>query len=777
MRKRNIIIAIILLLTLGVGVFFLLRKTDIVETVKKNTAKLLVYEYIPNQNVVMETREAFLQKDSIYADFRKKYRFHFQTVGLAEFADNSKMILIGEPPPYFEIDSIKSICNQYTHAVELKKHKTGYDGFLSDIVIILGNATEENTNNILTKLYKELYFSDYKSKPIALPAENKRVYFTKSNIDYRISLQEFNDWFIENEEIFIVLEDTAKKETIKSIFKEGKRGIYFSQLPGFVAWAIAKKSDLSQQMENIRQFTLDADLILGALSDSATLVVIGRERETSLDELPPLNIESILLLASITEKELSQSLDVNDLMAGKMRNGRDWCPTYLSKELENTEFGHLLTITDILLKDWSERGTIQEGNYRYPKPGYYPFDKPLFRKLGISELVYNWNTANVMYAIDLDEISIYTLNRTGSLPVSYFNSQERSVSIGRKYENQAYHYFATLGNTDLARVVQYTALYQLFIDNEITYSGDVHTSFPKNKPYLLQKPASNLMRVLKDLSGEDINYLSDTLSKIQFANYQKEKVLEQIKDNEQKYNYSHTDEQKEDIFKNVNSNTKQQISSEFYHVRNMLQSLSEEKFQQLAKYVSYPRGTRIRNMEDYNVMLKGKQINKLVWLIGKNYLYLLGVDLNDVKNFYVNNLASSSAKYIKTPSVIITYNDMLTTGGHNLSSKISRVKSMTNYKQPNYVPEDYEPRQEAPPTPAKEPSPTPSTEKTVPVAVKSPSVAPKSPSAAPTTSKTTTTAAAKPATTTTTAATAANKASVRPRSEVISTMPRTQRGF
>ncbi len=764
-RKRNIVITSLLLLVGGGVLFFLFQKTDIVETVKKETAKLLVQEYIPNQQVDLEMREAFLQKDSLYDDFRKKYRFHFQTLGLGRFSDSSKLILISEPPPYFEIDSIKSICGKFTHSVETKKHKIGYDGRITDILILLGNATEENVSNIIKKLSKELYFSDYKSKPISLPAENKRTYYTKSNIDYRISLYEFNEWFMESEEQFIVLDDTSQIETVQSIFDEQRRGIYFSRLPGFVAWAIAKKSDLSAQIDQIRQFALDADLILGAIADSATLVIIGREREATLDELPPLNTESVLLLASITEKELSQSLDINDLMAGKMRNGKDWCPTYLSKELENTEFGHLLTITDIFLKDWSERGTIQEAHYRYPEPGYYPFDKPLFRKLGLSELVYNWNTANAMYAIDLDNnITIYTLNRTGSLPVSYFNSQERSVSIGRKYENQAYHYFATLGNTDLARVVQYTALYQLFIDNEITYSGDVYTAFPNNKPYLLQKPASSLMTVFKNLTNEDIDYLSDTLSKIRFINYQKEKIEEQIADSEQKYNYTHTSEQRENIFKDVNKNTKHQIIDEFYQTRNMLRNLSEEDFKKLARYVSYPRGMRIKNREDYNMMLKGKQLNKLAWSIGKNYLYLLGIDLEDVKNYYVNSLASSSAKYLKTPSVIITYNDMLTTGGHNLSSKISRVKSMTNYKQSNYVPEDYKPLAET--SPVEKP-----TEKTTPKQ-----------SSIPTASSKPTPSATRPASTTTSgssspSASSASKPVTRPRSEVIPSSARTQRGL
>ena len=235
---------------------------------------------------------------------------------------------------------------------------------------------------------------------------------------------------MEDQEPFINLKDTTQEYTIQTLFKNDKGGVYFSKEPGFVAWVIPKKSDLDKYKQHIRQFTLDADLILGALADTATLVIIGRERESSLEELPPLQVETILLLASITEKELSQSLDVNDFLAGKMNNGRDWCPTYLSKELEHTEFGSLMTLTDILLKDWSEKGTIREYNYRYPHPSYYPFKEPLFRMLGLNELVYNWNTANALFAIDMEPATIYTLNRTGSLPVSYFNSPNRGEALG-----------------------------------------------------------------------------------------------------------------------------------------------------------------------------------------------------------------------------------------------------------------------------------------------------------------------------------------------------------
>ncbi len=682
---------LIAIAAIGAAVVLLLR-TGVGESVKRESARLFEYEYIPNQNVDIDQCMAAGMADSIYKDFRKQYRFHYQTVGMASFADSSRMILLSDIPPHFEMDSITPIFAEFTHKTEQRKHPIGYDGYVTDVLILLGNATQENCDRLIRRLNRELFFSEYKPTVMKLPAEEKRRYFAKENIDYQITLEEFKTWFMEEGEGFIHLDDTNTVLTISDIFAKKARGVFFSQQPGFVAWAVAKNEDIAAQVGDIRQFTLDADLILGALADSSTLVIIGRERQSPLYELPPLQIETILLLASTTEKELSQSLDINDLMAGKMNNGRDWCPTYLSRELENTEFGDLMTITDVLLKDWSEHGTIQEGYYRYPEPGYYPFDKPLFKKLGLNELVYNWNTAGAMYAIDREGYTIYTLGRTGSLPVSYFNSQERSQSIGYRYESQAYHYFATLGNTDLARVVQYTALYQLFIDNNISYSGNTYPSFPKNKPFLLYKPTTELLDKIRQLSTDEIGRLADSLSQRSFKNYQKANVDKQLRENEQRYNMSYSEENIDAIYQNVHRDTKAGIGRSIQEVKDMLGGLSEEQFKQLARFLSYPRGVKIRDRESYNTMLRGRRVNQLMREVGKNNLDLLGMDLKDVKNWYAANLKGNAGRYMKTSSLIITYADQLTTGGHNLSSRISRVSSMTNYKRNrgNYTPVDYD---------------------------------------------------------------------------------------
>ena len=786
-----------------------LSRTRVGESVRRESARLFDYEYIPNQNIDIDRCQAAEMTDSIYKDFRKKYRFHYQTVGLASFADSSRLILLSDIPPHFETDSIAPIFAEFTHKTELRKHPIGYDGYTTDVVILLGNATQENCNRLIKRLNRELFFSDYKPTVMKLPAEEKHCYFAKENIDYQITLEEFNTWFMEEGEGFIRLDDTNTVLTISDIFAKKERGVFFSQQPGFVAWALAKNADIAGYGQGarvpydgqgartpldgqgarvpldgqgartpldgqgalapIRQFTLDADLILGALADSSTLVIIGRERQSPLHELPPLQIESILLLAATTEKELSQSLDINDLMAGKMNNGRDWCPTYLSKELENTEFGDLMTITDVLLKDWSEHGTIQEGYYRYPEPGYYPFDKPLFKKLGLNELVYNWNTAGAMYAIDREGYTIYTLGRTGSLPVSYFNSQERSESIGYRYENQAYHYFATLGNTDLARVVQYTALYQLFIDNNISYSGNTYPSFPKNKPFLLYKPSKDLLDKIRQLDEEEISLLADSLSQRSFKSYQKERVDKRLRENEQKHNISYSEEQIDVIYQNVHRDTKAGIGRSIQEVKGMLGGLSEEQFKQLARFLSYPRGVKIHDRESYNTMLRGRRVNQLMREVGKNNLDLMGIDLKDVKNWFAANLKGNAGRYMKTSSLIITYADMLTTGGHNLSSRINRVNSMTNYKRSrgNYTPTDYDsPNRpvaaEEKPETAKPSSNTPSTGKPAKKSVNKTAVKGKSSSTAPTNK-----------------GKAANKSAsnIRSRGTVISTAPRRTRGL
>ena len=288
------------LILLAIGVFALFGShTKVAESIKQQTAVLLKKEYIPNQNVDMESTIAFQRLDSVCDVFRHDFRMHYQTIATATFPDSSRIILIAEPAPFFDPDSLESICSRFTHQTSRRNFKIGYDGYVTDIAVVLGNATTENLDNLVAKISRQLYLSDYKPNAINLLGGDKRHYFTSDNLDYQITLGEFDDWFFAAGEAFIDESDTANDLTVSDMFQQKRRGVFFSREPGLVAWSIRRDSDLSEQVGDIRRFALDADLILGALRDSATLVVIGREREASLETLPSLRVETVLLQQGI----------------------------------------------------------------------------------------------------------------------------------------------------------------------------------------------------------------------------------------------------------------------------------------------------------------------------------------------------------------------------------------------------------------------------------------------------------------------------------------------
>jgi len=448
---------------------------------------------------------------SIYNDFRSKYPFHFQTVGLAEYSDNSCLFLIAEPTPEVTEEGIRQVFSQYDYSLDIKKHQLGYDGYIKDVLIVVRSVSHGQTVQLEKKLHKLLYASDYKAEraTLELPVKKGKVFFTKDNINYKISLAELNDWFITKNELFFNTQ--GEKFGIKSLLNSARSGVYLSEKPGFVAWVINKNDNLYQKKSDIRQFALDSDLLLGAFSNTKKLIIIGRERQAgSLQELQPLCIETVLMLAAYRDPSLSQSLDMNDVLAGKVQGRNyDWCPTYLSDILENTEYGDLLTINDVLLKDWSESGKLQFFDVKYPNPKSYPFKKPLSDQLlnpqGQNSIVYNWNTTGAVCSMRMSDYSIYSLANTGALPVSYYNDQYSNVSVGDSYEKKAYQYFAEINNTDLARAVQYSFLYSVFYDNDIY----AHTTYiikkaSSIKPYLLEGKIRTLLINIKSASSSEV---------------------------------------------------------------------------------------------------------------------------------------------------------------------------------------------------------------------------------------------------------------------------------
>jgi hypothetical protein len=149
-------------------------------------------EFIPNQEFDIKSTLAFQNQNNIHADFRKNFKYHYQTVGLAEYPDSSYLFVISEPSPQVSVEDIQTIFSKFNCDFKIKKHKIGYDGFAKDMLVSVGRAINENITNLKEELHTKLYFNSYKSErsTIELPVKESRQYFSKSNLNYEISLAE-----------------------------------------------------------------------------------------------------------------------------------------------------------------------------------------------------------------------------------------------------------------------------------------------------------------------------------------------------------------------------------------------------------------------------------------------------------------------------------------------------------------------------------------------------------------------------------------------------------
>lgn len=675
--------------------------------------------------------EAYKHSNSVYDEFRTKYPFHFQCIGKAEYPDKSCLFLISEPSPAVTENAIRKVFGSSDYSLQIKQQKLGYDGYIKDVIIAVSSVTHDQVIKLEKTLHRLLFSSDYKAEraTLQLPVSEERKFFSSKSLNYQVSLAELHNWFINNKDKELFLMPNNQNASVSSLLKNSQAGVYLSDKPGFVAWVINKNEDLSKQKPSIRNFVLDSDLILGAFSNAQKLIIIGRERDCSVSELPPLCTETILMLASCSQPQLSQSLDIMDVLAGKITSRNiDWCPTYLSDELENTEYGNLLTITDLILKGWSEAGQMEDSDFDYPLPSRYPFTKPLLEilqdkqlqsaaSLGINtifdnSLVYNWNTEGAIYSMKMPDYSIYAISSTGALPVSYFNDQHSAVSIGKDYEQKAYDYFANINNTDLARVVQYQTLYSIFFDNQLFLATPLPSYSQNAKQYLLEKYTNTILVGLKDISSTQKTNLARNLAiefvskhddsafkeEIKRARQQfEESIQEKIKQEGlsptdwQAKQYRNTNLEKfeknadEWILQNKNAWTSQievLISQKIDEVQQLLKRMSDKKFTQTCRYMSYPRGNNgveIVNEDEIIQLLNGITGLSVAGIFKSEVYSSFGVDLAQVMDYYSQSLKSESSRWIKTPTLTRTFEGYHAVGGHNLLASMKRVKTLTEY--------------------------------------------------------------------------------------------------
>lgn len=400
--------------------------------------------------------------DPDWVEFRKSYPLHVQGVALAEpQPDGSRTLIIAEPPPHTTVESLMEAAPELGK-LSMAQHRVGFDGYVRDAVARLPAMNDEQLHDLLVRLHVEMFDSGYKAywtpfKPTMSSSQ--------AQLDLRVTAADLQRWLLAGQGTFIV---PGRKlgVTLPVLLAGDMSGVFFSSNPGLVAWVLPKGVDVARVRRHTRRFVLDSDLIIGSISSASQVAIIGRERVVPFEQLAPLRVESIELLAAASTDHLAQSYERRYFAAGRFTDRDDWAPIYLSDVLIDTEIGSLLNIADQLLKGWSENGRVSYINFPYAKPRKWPFAKPLSdlvhaeagpnANIGVT---YNWNTDGAGYKVDFPRNSVMALNRTGALPVSYLPS---GGGHAVKYESDGYRYFAATQDPHLVRVVQYTALYQTF---------------------------------------------------------------------------------------------------------------------------------------------------------------------------------------------------------------------------------------------------------------------------------------------------------------------------
>jgi len=641
---------------------------------------------------IMET-EAVANANKLWTEFRDKNPYNFQTAAIKSYQDKSHVIILSEPSEDVTLYGINEILEPYNHDLSVYEKKMGLDGRLSDVVICINGLNERKFSTFKSNLFNYLYKTDYKAEFLpfdsVIPA---RTDYVMQNLNYQISEEELLQWFVTDGEELVGLEDLQDKGSFTSVIN-GKDccGLYNTKEPGFIVWVIKRGTNEKEKFEvEARKFALDADLILGAIANDDVVAVIGRERSTPVYVLPPMRVETMLMLASTTEKQLSQSYERNNIFAGKLPGGKDYAPIFLSDELWHTEYGSMLNVTDQMLKSWSENGLVEYEEFGVKKPYNWAFVESAMTDLEVTTLTYNWNTAGAGYVVEASDdcpYTIYAVNRTGSLPVSYIPGDTDEVSENDKIylaEEKTYDFFSGLSNPELVKVVQYVSLYQIFANFDIKVNCGVSKSRINNDAVI-----GAVYHVLVDLCYYDGNVVDDKLMSY-FDKIVRKNYYDNLDDTVGVSRFI-------DLLISMEVNDYvQKCSSKFDTISDLIKDLESYKvnghpfLEVVAKYLVNPRkinydiliGDDISD-EGY-AQLYALRLNQYVDEINF-YAEILGsYSKNDIRSLYLEDNKDNGLKWIKCPTLVQSWSNIDSAnyvGGHNLDSKITPIKIDKTLKQ------------------------------------------------------------------------------------------------
>jgi hypothetical protein len=621
--------------------------------------------------------------------FRERFRYHAQVIALgAREADGSRTIVISEPPPWISLDDIKDRYRGRILQPAIRTNRIGFDGWVKDIVGRVPAGDEDRLTGLVQDLSRDLFGTSYKAYAVEIsgPPDPEETY------DLKVGSADLRRWFALDQPHrtaamrltrlaawllgFVCLLQLHRRRgrralasltvalafgyasrlpafeapagplkplhggdpvSLRTLLEHPAPGVYVSGTQGFTVLVVNRQRPLNELAVSLREFSLDSDVVLGAVGSTAALAIVGRERQLPITSMPPLRTETLLLLAAAGTDELSQSYERRNIFAGSIGSiHRDWAPIYLSKQLHDSEYGSLLNIADQLLKSWSEHGEIEYIHFPYPKPKTYPFATGLLEYSKASRITYNWNTKGVGYSDVYDGYDVLSFTRTGALPVDYLGEQDGRMG---EAEDQGYEFFAgATHDPNLARVVQYAGLYQIFRHYGISASWNARER-PHRGPDALLPMARRAVEVLADHDVEDFTNVENT----------------------------------------SNDPEIKKITSEVHELHEALASLEPDERASFADAVAKAL-VRPRDIPDEATLTdETKLVFGIANAIAENELMRsITRSANGVAMLkYVAGEKGDPEGWIRTPSIVMSWQTGnragVGEGGHNLSSRISRL--------------------------------------------------------------------------------------------------------
>jgi hypothetical protein len=455
----------------------------------------------------------------LWTTFRTNHPYPYQGFAAGRLRGDRVLLVASEPPPDIShadaIELFKALFADRAPSVTTRKWYTGADGYAEDVLVMF-DAPELKSDDILQEpslrdriallglaWYGTAYGTDV--EPIQ-QGRLKRIGATAPNL--HVTAAELRAWLtdptigwspIEGEDSSANTWDNLASAHSLGAFRSADGTLVLLTFPKVL---LNNPTELQKLKLVFRRYAVSSDATVGAVWRGSQVAFVGRGRTHSLAQIPPLRFETFAMLAAQREDALNQSYERTNGMAGKliMADLVDWAPIYLSPALEDVEFGSLLDITDQMLKSWSEAGAVDYLYFDYPlRPDHFAFDKPLSQKVrelnGSKSVLFNWNTAGSAAVLDDGGQRLLIVHSLGSLPITYGSELESGgpVTTGHlhAFEESAYAYFSGLGDPNLARVVQYTLIYQTFRAVAADQSATVH-------PASLDGPSSPGAAVLID---------------------------------------------------------------------------------------------------------------------------------------------------------------------------------------------------------------------------------------------------------------------------------------